>query len=81
MMTSMELQIQHWKFLYRVLSHKKSVQAKITTIDLKNEEVPEKVIKMLTTWIKGAGKSATLRTLINALESGRVARPDIAGML
>ena len=81
MLTSMELQIQHWKFLYRVLSHKQSVEAKITTIDLENEKVREKVIKMLTTWIQGERESATFRTLINALESGRVERPDIAGML
>ena len=83
MLTSMELQMKHWKFLYRYLSREQDDEAfevKIATIDVENEEVREKIITMLITWIREEGEVATFRTLIKTLESDKMKLGDIAGM-
>ena len=80
MLTSMELHMKNWKFLYRYLSHEQGVEAKLTTIDVENEEVREKSITMLITWIREEGEVATFRTLIKTLESDKMKLRDIAGM-
>ena len=81
MLTSMELQMKYWKFLYRYLSHEEGVEAKIETIDQDNKEVREKIITMLITWIREEGEVATFRTLVKTLESDKMKLRDIAGML